>query len=280
MPPPTTQHPPRLYGSKSKRGPKPFPGSRRKRCNLRVPPPQPVLRPKTTYTKEQKTEVLLYLIHHRIYEVGRCAAFPHDVVVSRTPTYRDAEKYWRIPIPTIDSWWRNREKYLPPAELEHVKSYDPHKGPPIHRQPEASRHPVDPQIPGGKQPARAEGVPQEPVNPVGPRGSGSNASESGDEQTDLNKDSDAGDANETISANRGDSVETANTDDGSTDEAHVDAKRGAGDESNVDANTGDEVQLAVDQQLSANVAAHRDTGRGDIEDSAEVHAAIFDLQSA
>ncbi|RYP72726.1 hypothetical protein DL771_004062 [Monosporascus sp. 5C6A] len=131
--------------NRPKRGPKPFPGTRRKRCDLRVPPPQPIIRPRNTYTRKRRTDVLMWLIHHKIPEENRfrrgdsyaytrtragIAPLPvheenerrrkwaNGETIYRAPTYKDAERFWKVPAGSICQWWKKREKYLPPHELE------------------------------------------------------------------------------------------------------------------------------------------------------------------
>ncbi|RYP72484.1 hypothetical protein DL770_007961 [Monosporascus sp. CRB-9-2] len=134
-----------MENSRPKRGPKPFPGTRRKRCDLRVPPPQPIIRPRNTYTRKRRTDVLMWLIHHKIpeenqfrrgdsyaYTRTRAGIAPLPVheenerrrkwangeTIYRAPTYKDAERFWKVPAGSICQWWKKREKYLPPHELE------------------------------------------------------------------------------------------------------------------------------------------------------------------
>ncbi|KAL7625186.1 hypothetical protein AAE478_004401 [Parahypoxylon ruwenzoriense] len=130
-----------------RRGPKPFPGTRRNRCDLRVPPAQPILRSKTTYPRKRRIEVLLWLINYRVadtrkndfgepfpprvklgqqqlsYEEQREMRLRRDPVVYRPPTYREAELFWKIRAGTIAHWWQTREKYLSPAQLEKARDY-------------------------------------------------------------------------------------------------------------------------------------------------------------
>lgn len=149
-----------------KKGPKPFPGTRRKRCDLRVPPCEVIRRPTIHYPKKRKTQVLEWMLRNRIPEQRTCDSDSYhplrnrsgeapisyeelrdrrDVwdsggVVYRTPTYQDAGKFWRITPGTIVSWWLKKEKYLPAAEIEKLKtrhsltgrSYDPMPGIPAH----------------------------------------------------------------------------------------------------------------------------------------------------
>ncbi|RYP03978.1 hypothetical protein DL764_004749 [Monosporascus ibericus] len=134
-----------MENNRPKRGPKPFPGTRRMRCDLRVPPPQPIIRPRNTYTRKRRTDVLMWLIHHKIpeenqfrrgdsyaYTRTRAGIAPLPVheenerrrkwangeTIYRAPTYKDAERFWKVPAGSICQWWKKREKYLPPHELE------------------------------------------------------------------------------------------------------------------------------------------------------------------
>ncbi|KAI1396437.1 hypothetical protein F4819DRAFT_491516 [Hypoxylon fuscum] len=131
-----------------RRGPKPFPGTRRKRCDLRVPPAQPVRRQHVRHPRKRKTEVLRWLIHHRVvdarknedgepitvnnakfgqklpkYDKQRAFQQRKDPFIYRPPTYREAEQFWKINSGTISHWWSKKEKYLSPAEVEEAKVY-------------------------------------------------------------------------------------------------------------------------------------------------------------
>ncbi|KAK7751021.1 hypothetical protein SLS62_007006 [Diatrype stigma] len=139
-----------------KKGPKPFPGSKRTRCDLRVPPTaeKKPRKPTTRHSKRRKTQVLEWLIRHRIAEQrARPSDLYHAVrsrsgealisyeemrdrkivwerggVVYRTPTYRDAAKHWRINAGVIVAWWQNKEKYLPKSEIERISARHPLTG--------------------------------------------------------------------------------------------------------------------------------------------------------
>ena len=303
MPPRGYKYPPGS-GPKKKRGPKPFPGTRRNRCNLRVPPPQPIVRPKSSYSRKHKTDVLLYLIHHRISDVrefrpddhyvptrrreglahlsaaeerDRRLCWENGAAVSRAPTYRDAERYWKIPLSTINAWWKNRGKYLPTHELERVKDYNPLRGYSIEELPEISLTPNNPRLPEKPKRARAQGTSQEPVKSVDSSSNDTGAPKSADERNEPDKDLDAQNADGTTGANGSDADESADANDNSADKPQADTtKRSAGDATDVNTSADEDAQLAVDEQLSANVAALQESSEEDIEDSAEVHAAIFD----
>lgn len=131
-----------------KKGPKPFPGSKRKRCDLRVPPTgdKKPRRPTTRHSRRRKTQVLEWLIRHRIAEQrtrpsdlyhavrsrsgealisyeemrDRKIVWERGGVVYRTPTYRDAARHWRINAGVIVAWWQNKEQYLPKSEIERI----------------------------------------------------------------------------------------------------------------------------------------------------------------
>ncbi|KAI2463450.1 hypothetical protein F4781DRAFT_124357 [Annulohypoxylon bovei var. microspora] len=129
-----------------KPGPKPFPGTRRKRCDLRVPPVQPI-RHHHRYPRKRKIDVLTWLVNYRVAdtrknEFGEPPAprlksgqeplseeqlreirLCKDPVIYRPATYREAEKHWKIQGAIIASWWQGKKKYLPPAELEKSKYY-------------------------------------------------------------------------------------------------------------------------------------------------------------
>ncbi|KAI1075656.1 hypothetical protein F5B20DRAFT_585026 [Whalleya microplaca] len=148
MPPRGYKYPPGYVKNNVKRGPKPFPGTRRKRFDLRVPPVQPILRPQNSYTKKRKAEVLLWLIHQRFPEarkndsgrniaprrkLGQPRPTPQeeqakkqrikgvDAIVCRPPTYHEAEMFWKISASTITKWWGQKERYLSATELENAK---------------------------------------------------------------------------------------------------------------------------------------------------------------
>jgi len=56
--------------SGGRRGPRPFVGSRRKRCDLRVPSVNPVKRHITIISRKRKIEVLLWLIDNCVALTG------------------------------------------------------------------------------------------------------------------------------------------------------------------------------------------------------------------
>ncbi|KAI3324912.1 hypothetical protein HD806DRAFT_533515 [Xylariaceae sp. AK1471] len=128
-----------------KKGPKRFPGSRRKRCNLRVPPVKPIMRPKNHHPRKRKVEVLLWLIDNRVAVTqgnlwgepllgialrkgqSRLTDEEHKTlkefwrvngVLYRPPTYKEAKSFWRINTGSIAHWWANRKKWLSPADYE------------------------------------------------------------------------------------------------------------------------------------------------------------------
>ncbi|KAI0596709.1 hypothetical protein F4775DRAFT_563220 [Biscogniauxia sp. FL1348] len=133
--------------AKGRPGPRPFPGSRRKRCDLRVPPAKPIQRRVHRHTKKRKVEVLMWLAFHRVPEprrtgngiytatrlkAGMCQLTPEEqqelndlnnpyAILYRPPTYQEAEDFWKISCSTISRWWYNKEKYLTPDILEKIK---------------------------------------------------------------------------------------------------------------------------------------------------------------
>ncbi|KAI0491153.1 hypothetical protein F4859DRAFT_36099 [Xylaria cf. heliscus] len=123
------------------RGPKKFTGSRRKRCDLRVPPTKPIVRPLCRHTRKRKTEVMLWMLDSRVpVTKGNAFGVPHIIssssnrrdranltederdalkkafrengVIYRLPTFKDAEAFWKINKTTVSDWWRCRSKYL------------------------------------------------------------------------------------------------------------------------------------------------------------------------
>ena len=130
----------------TKRGPKKFTGSRRTRCDLRVPPVKPISRPIRSHSRKFKTDVLLWLINNRIAvtetgqwglpylasasstRVGRVPltdedrvilkqAFRDNGVLYRPPTYKEAAAFWNVRANSVQNWWVIREKYLSPDDL-------------------------------------------------------------------------------------------------------------------------------------------------------------------
>ncbi|KAI1254420.1 hypothetical protein MGN70_003823 [Eutypa lata] len=325
MPPLGYKYNPGSYKTRNKRGPKPFPGTRRKRCDLRVPPPQPIVRPKTTYNKKRKTDVLMYLIHHRLADARgfdqRDHYFPitrmrqgmaplsmeeakqrreywdKGAVVYRPPTLRDAENFWKIPHSTITHWWKKREKYLPASELERVKDYNPLSGMsmgPLPLPPSSST-PDDPQ--------QASGQLEATIPPAAPE-----LIELDDSSDDSDDDSDAtegisqnerGDLDGHIKTETMDEVDTEVNGDATHEaegevagemesdaegEAEGDAEGEIEDDAEGEAagDTEDNPDVTRDAQYSEDVTENEDAeGDDDIEDDPEeVHAAIFDLQTA
>ncbi|KAH8160593.1 hypothetical protein CIB48_g7655 [Xylaria polymorpha] len=125
----------------TKRGPKKFTESRRKRCDLRVPPTKPIVRPHNRQTRKRKTEVLLWLIDNRVsvtkespsggpFLISPSAtrrertyltqderealkqAFRENGVIYRPPIFQEAETFWKVKKTTIAGWWRERSKFL------------------------------------------------------------------------------------------------------------------------------------------------------------------------
>ncbi|KAK4034006.1 hypothetical protein C8A01DRAFT_39524 [Parachaetomium inaequale] len=124
-----------LKGVERKRpGPAPKPLSEK----LRAKPLKEVRRVKRKFTRERKIEVLLYLLNHRVADTRerRCPrrrmGQPHEEELTqpiaqgengnfvwyRAPTYTEASKFWKIPVPTICGWWDSREKILEGTGIE------------------------------------------------------------------------------------------------------------------------------------------------------------------
>ncbi|KAI1110913.1 hypothetical protein F5Y14DRAFT_335803 [Nemania sp. NC0429] len=132
----------------TRRGPKEFPGSRRKRCDLRVPPAKTPVRIHVKHTREFKIDVLLWLINNRVAVTeasdrggpwiasGSAArkslrvltdderkalkqAFRKNGVIYRPPTLEEGGIAWDIgPKSTVSNWWDNRQKFLSPRDYE------------------------------------------------------------------------------------------------------------------------------------------------------------------
>ncbi|KAI1488651.1 hypothetical protein F5X96DRAFT_66524 [Biscogniauxia mediterranea] len=132
---------------KGRPGPRPFPGTRRKRCDLRVPPAKPIQRRVQRHTKKRKVEVLMWLAFQRVPEPRRTGSGPYIAtrlkngmsrpsadeqqrlaelnnpyaILYRPPTYQEAEEFWKISSSTIARWWVYKEKYLTPEIIEKIK---------------------------------------------------------------------------------------------------------------------------------------------------------------
>ncbi|KAK1757695.1 hypothetical protein QBC47DRAFT_296547, partial [Echria macrotheca] len=97
---------------------------------------KPKVRQERSYSREQKIEVIMFLLRHRI-EDNRPWGAPRrrngqsdgylfeerekedgTVVLMRAPTYAEASKWWQIPQATICSWWDKREKILEGTGIE------------------------------------------------------------------------------------------------------------------------------------------------------------------
>ena len=84
---------------KRKRGPKAKPIEER---TLRSYDLSPIMRPKRTYSQNQKLRVLTFLAHHSIplTEPGKY----------RNPTQQEAANFYRIPLSTINDWVRKKSQ--------------------------------------------------------------------------------------------------------------------------------------------------------------------------
>ncbi|KUI63062.1 Lysine biosynthesis regulatory protein LYS14 [Cytospora mali] len=138
--------------------------------------PKAILRPKTTYNKKRKQEVLLWLIHHRVEDVessipGRATTAkwregeegcvekePRTMPDGslkwfRTPTYHEASKFWKVSASTLTSWWKKRKEILggeiPQPEI-----------PLVHPSERRKPFPVRPVSPGSPPPPWQVGAPQ------------------------------------------------------------------------------------------------------------------------
>lgn len=92
--------------------------------------PKAIVRPKVTYHKKRKQDVLLWLINHRIEDnedySTNGARWREDATPCvekeprrmpdgsetwfRGPTYIEAANFWKIPLGTIAYWWKDKEK--------------------------------------------------------------------------------------------------------------------------------------------------------------------------
>ena len=82
---------------------------------------KPISRIIRSYSRERKIQVLLFLLHHRVQDDQRRRARAgctnaetelSDGTIYRPPTAAEASAYWKIPEPTIKSWWRQRDKIV------------------------------------------------------------------------------------------------------------------------------------------------------------------------
>ncbi|KAI0194595.1 hypothetical protein F4808DRAFT_334770 [Astrocystis sublimbata] len=130
-----------------KKGPKPFLGSRRKRCDLRVPPKKPLVHPLFNYSRKLKTDVLLWLTDNRVpvtqtntaqgpYFVSANAnrrnqsamteedrdalieALRGNGVIYRPPSIKEAAAHWQVDKDFIRDWWANRRDFLSPEDYD------------------------------------------------------------------------------------------------------------------------------------------------------------------
>lgn len=213
----------------------------------------------------------MYMIHHRIPESRlscqretylparrkegmapynledkrvRRECWDQDIVVYRAPTYRDAQKFWKIPHSTITHWWRKRAKYLPAAEIARAKDCNPLSGFSIG---ETSSNPP---VSRPSRPASGQQAVESPPN--------------GLEPIDLDDSSDDSDAPEEFPGDEG-----GNLDDDlgveDADRAHVEAE-------------GDAEATRRTEPRNDEVA--EDAPGEDMSGSAEVYTAIFDLPTA
>ncbi|KAI0108704.1 hypothetical protein GGR51DRAFT_124066 [Nemania sp. FL0031] len=134
----------------TKRGPQKFSGSRRTRCDLRVPPVPPLTRPQRTHSRAFKAEIMLWLINNRVAvtETGQWGepylasasatrrgqvaltdedrvalkkAFHVNGAIYRPPTFKEAAAFFKTSTCNIQGWWGVREKYLSPQDFDRSK---------------------------------------------------------------------------------------------------------------------------------------------------------------
>ncbi|KAK4449510.1 hypothetical protein QBC34DRAFT_405187 [Podospora aff. communis PSN243] len=147
---------------KKRKGPKPKPLSERVQSWTFD---KPKTRQERSYTRERKIEVLMYLVKHRIpFEKSyrkvarrRIGQYNEDADVPevgpdgrrvwfRSPTYKEASEFWKIPVATISNWWDHREKILDGTGIELPKKPEAPPGgggPP--KPPKPAKPPVDPE---------------------------------------------------------------------------------------------------------------------------------------
>ncbi|KPM45834.1 hypothetical protein AK830_g684 [Neonectria ditissima] len=89
-------------GPPKKRGPKPKPLSERV-----YKAPKPIQRVERSYDPKKKEEVILYLMHHRVYDPNSNIKAPDG---HRPPTFREAAAFFGIPSSTIGGWYKNKER--------------------------------------------------------------------------------------------------------------------------------------------------------------------------
>lgn len=87
---------------RKKRGPAPKPLSERKFTLSK-----PVTRVERSYSKQKRRDVLMFLIHHKVYEPGPLAG-PDGW---RRPKYKEAAARFQIPTSTLGSWYTHRHKF-------------------------------------------------------------------------------------------------------------------------------------------------------------------------
>ncbi|GAP84054.1 hypothetical protein SAMD00023353_0601720 [Rosellinia necatrix] len=154
-------------GKRTNRGSKALFKSRRKRCDLRVPPTKQLVHPQHRHLRKHKTEILLWLIDNRIAITtanscselytgssaattgtasvpmadGERQAFVDNRVIYRPPTYKEAGAFWKVSEATISRWWKRRERYLSPDAYGRSNKLPVHKPSPGWDVPNSAPHP-------------------------------------------------------------------------------------------------------------------------------------------
>ncbi|KAG6276619.1 hypothetical protein E4U48_001551 [Claviceps purpurea] len=98
---PTTVTAPDFLKPKPKRGPKKL-----RLVDRLYTAPKPITRIERSYSPRTRDSVLMFLIHHRIYDPGH----RKSIGGYRNPSQDEASKMFQIPMLTITTWWRKRDE--------------------------------------------------------------------------------------------------------------------------------------------------------------------------
>ncbi|KAG6296256.1 hypothetical protein E4U09_001838 [Claviceps aff. purpurea] len=96
-----TTHSPRLPQAEAQRGPKKL-----RLVDRLYTAPKPITRIERSYSPRTRDSVLMFLIHHRIYDPGH----RKSIGGYRSPSQDEASKMFQIPMSTINTWWRKRDE--------------------------------------------------------------------------------------------------------------------------------------------------------------------------
>ncbi|KAG6189420.1 hypothetical protein E4U36_005108 [Claviceps purpurea] len=98
---PTTVTAPDFLKPKPKRGPKKL-----RLVDRLYTAPKPITRIERSYSPRTRDSVLMFLIHHRIYDPGH----RKSIGGYRSPSQDEASKMFQIPMLTMTTWWRKRDE--------------------------------------------------------------------------------------------------------------------------------------------------------------------------